>query len=65
LVDLNLSDIFQALKVLRTAEFAPFVVFIAAPSMSALAELKNINVSASLLTQFFRIFSIYTSPLNS
>ena len=37
----------QALKVLRTAEFAPFVVFIAAPSMATLAELKNnINVSA-------------------
>ena len=36
----------QALKVLRTAEFAPFVVFIAAPSLSALAELKTVNVSA-------------------
>ena len=36
----------QALKVLRTAEYAPLVVFIAAPSMSALAELRSsINVS--------------------
>ncbi len=42
----------QALKVLRTAEYAPLVVFIAAPSMSALAELRSsINVSLALLSQ--------------
>lgn len=28
----------QALKILRTAEFAPFVVFIAAPHLSNLAD---------------------------
>ena len=30
--------IFQALKVLRTAEYAPFVVFIAAPTMATFTE---------------------------
>ena len=34
----------QALKVLRTAEFAPFVVFIAAPDLSQMKDLKGINV---------------------
>ncbi|CAH1781972.1 unnamed protein product [Owenia fusiformis] len=33
----------QALKVLRAADFAPFVVFIAAPSLSSLTEVKGIN----------------------
>lgn len=33
----------QALKVLRTAEFAPYVVFIAAPDLSQMKELKGIN----------------------
>jgi calcium/calmodulin-dependent serine protein kinase len=32
----------QALKVLRTAEFAPYVVFIAAPDLS---QIKGVNVS--------------------
>jgi hypothetical protein len=35
----------QALKVLRTAEFAPYVVFIAAPDLSQMKDLKGINVS--------------------
>ena len=34
----------QALKVLRTAEYTPFIVFIAAPTMSSFNE---VNVSAS------------------
>ncbi|XP_048240911.1 peripheral plasma membrane protein CASK-like isoform X6 [Haliotis rufescens] len=33
----------QALKVLRTAEYAPFVVFIAAPRAIDLKEMKNVN----------------------
>ncbi|RNA35541.1 peripheral plasma membrane CASK-like isoform X1 [Brachionus plicatilis] len=33
----------QALKVLRTAEFAPFIVFIAAPDLSQMKDLKGIN----------------------
>ncbi len=46
---IRLSFSQQALKVLRTAEYAPLVVFIAAPSMSALAELRSsINVSHPL-----------------
>lgn len=35
----------QALKVLRTAEFSPYVVFIAAPDLSQMKDLKGINVS--------------------
>lgn len=33
----------QALKVLRTAEFSPYVVFIAAPDLSQMKDLKGIN----------------------
>ena len=36
----------QALKVLRTAEFAPYVVFIAAPDLS---QIKGVNVSEKTL----------------
>lgn len=35
----------QALKVLRTAEFAPYVVFIAAPDLSQMKDIKGINVN--------------------
>lgn len=35
----------QALKVLRTSEFAPFIVFVAAPDLSQMKDLKGINVS--------------------
>jgi len=35
----------QALKVLRAAEYAPYIVFIAAPRACDLKDLKNINVS--------------------
>lgn len=31
----------QALKVLRTAEFSPFVVFIAAPALQNIADVSN------------------------
>jgi guanylate kinase len=37
----------QALKVLRTAEFAPYVVFIAAPDLS---QIKGVNVSEKALS---------------
>ena len=33
----------QALKVLRTAEFAPYVVFVAAPDLSQIKELKGVH----------------------
>lgn len=33
----------QALKVLRTAEFSPYVVFIAAPALQNLADVSNHN----------------------
>ena len=45
----------QALKVLRTAEFAPYVVFIAAPDLSQMKDLKGINVCA-LLSHYINYF---------
>jgi calcium/calmodulin-dependent serine protein kinase len=33
----------QALKILRTAEFAPYVIFIAAPDLSEIKELKSVS----------------------
>jgi calcium/calmodulin-dependent serine protein kinase len=33
----------QALKVLRTAEFAPYVVFIAAPVLQNLADVRTLH----------------------
>ena len=44
----------QALKVLRTAEFSPYVVFIAAPDLSQMKDLKGINVNTSLLPLNYR-----------
>lgn len=35
-MSIYVSILFQSLKVLKTAEFMPFVVFIAAPGMDAL-----------------------------
>ena len=44
----------QALKVLRTAEFAPYVVFIAAPDLS---QIKGVNVRyTNLCLNFYFIF---------
>lgn len=43
----------QALKILRTAEFAPYVVFIAAPSLQNVAD-----VRFAVLTHVFVFFSI-------
>lgn len=45
----------QALKVLRTAEFAPYVVFIAAPDLSQMKDLKGINV-CELSTHYMNYF---------
>ena len=41
----------QALKVLRTAEYTPFIVFIAAPTMSSFNE---VNVSPAASVTFMR-----------
>lgn len=38
----------QALKVLRTAEFAPYVVFIAAPLLQNLADVSIISINVYL-----------------
>lgn len=46
----------QALKVLRTAEFSPYVVFIAAPDLSQMKDLKGINVRKLLsIPSFFSV----------
>ena len=37
----------QALKVLRTAEFAPYVVFIAAPVLQNITDVSQIHLSIS------------------
>lgn len=34
----------QALKILRTAEFAPYVVFIAAPSLNSVADVSALLI---------------------
>jgi len=39
----------QALKVLRTSEFAPYVVFIAAPDLNQMKDLKGINVRRTFI----------------
>lgn len=44
----------QALKILRTAEFTPYVVFIAAPSLQNIADVSQTNPSFSSL--FVNIF---------
>lgn len=38
----------QALKILRTAEYAPFIVFIAAPPLKQMIEMHGVNVSTIL-----------------
>lgn len=46
----------QALKVLRTAEFAPYVVFIAAPDLSQMKDLKGINVCELIILKFITFY---------
>lgn len=41
----------QALKVLRTAEFSPYVVFIAAPALQNIADVSFILRSKTTITQ--------------
>ena len=43
----------QALKVLRTADFAPVIVFIAAPSVVTVGDVPCANVSPSLALLVF------------
>ena len=54
----------QALKVLRTAEFSPYVVFIAAPDLSQMKDLKGINVRTFIYSIFFLCFYFKTLKLN-
>lgn len=47
----------QALKILRTAEFAPYVVFIAAPPLNNVADVSiNFIVMRKILAQFCAYF---------
>lgn len=39
----------QALKILRTSEFAPYVVFIAAPSLQNMADVSTMIRNTSIL----------------
>lgn len=45
----------QALKVLKTAEFMPFVVFIAAPELDTLREMHKAVVDAGLTTKLLTV----------
>ena len=40
----------QALRVLRTAEFSPYVVFIAAPCLATMTDVHNLNVSIQIFS---------------
>lgn len=53
--------LFQALKVLRASEYAPYVVFVAAPKPEDIREtLKNITVSKVLKKTYARTWSLAT-----
>lgn len=45
----------QALKVLKTAEFMPFVVFIAAPELDTLRAMHKAVVDAGLTTKLLTV----------
>jgi calcium/calmodulin-dependent serine protein kinase len=50
----------QALKILRTAEFTPYVVFIAAPSLNNIADVSVIKRQTLVSNQKFKIlFSLF------
>lgn len=46
----------QALKVLRTAEFSPFVIFIAAPNLQGLHDVSQLFLFYSYFSPFFSYF---------
>jgi calcium/calmodulin-dependent serine protein kinase len=48
----------QALKILRTAEFTPYVVFIAAPLLQNIADVSTIGSRKKYLKIFLLIFEI-------
>jgi guanylate kinase len=50
----------QALKILRTAEFAPYVVFIAAPHLNNLADVRdNSTLIIHFLIHLFSLLNCY------
>lgn len=50
-LDASLCDPLQALKVLKTAEFMPYVVFIAAPEFDTLKAMHKAVVDAGITTK--------------
>lgn len=50
----------QALKVLKTAEFMPFVVFIAAPELDTLRAMHKAVVDAGLTTKLLTVRHFHT-----
>lgn len=54
---------FQALKFLKTAEFMPFVVFIAAPELNTLRAMHKAVVDAGLTTKVLTVGPRFISPV--
>lgn len=55
----------QALKVLKTAEFMPFVVFIAAPELDTLRAMHKAVVDAGLTTKLLTVcFQVHLGAIN-
>lgn len=48
----------QALKILRTAEFAPYVVFIAAPSLQNMTDVRGFEAGSVCVVASVLILSI-------
>lgn len=53
----------QALKILRTAEFTPYVVFIAAPSANSIADVSFWTFYIKIDSRFPRFTSLYVRLL--
>jgi 2-keto-3-deoxy-6-phosphogluconate aldolase len=51
----------QALKVLRTSEFMPYVVFIAAPELDTLRAMHKAVVEAGITTKLLTVRSVQAS----
>lgn len=52
----------QALKVLRTAEFLPYVVFIEAPNFEVLKDMNRSAIEAGVVTKQLTVISVF-NPL--
>lgn len=50
---------FQALKILRTSEFMPYVVFIAAPELETLRAMHKAVVDAGITTKLLTVSGLF------